>query len=197
HLVRFVEVESEDPVVHALFHGDRVLGCCGDEVGGLDTGVAPPSRGHETDEDDQGYDQDGEFARGFLRWLRYLRHRFDALGLPTDRRGTAGGRVGAGIIRLLTVERTRGNGGGAHHRRVITVDLDDVGDYHGDIVRATGAQGQFHQAAGGVLRGAGAHGLLNGAVGDRIGQAIRAQQQAIAGQRRDVLQRGLDRVAWV
>ena len=34
-------------------------------------------------------------------------------------------------------------------------------------------------------------------MGDRIGQAIGAQQQAVTGQRRDVLQRGLDRVAGV
>jgi hypothetical protein len=64
---------------------------------------------------------------------------------------------------------------------VADLRVDDVGDDHCHVVRPATAQGELDQPVGGLLRVVDLHRLGNGLGRDDVGQAVRAEQVAVAG----------------
>ena len=62
------------------------------------------------------------------------------------------------------------------------VEVDDVGDDHGDVVRGSGAHGELHEPVGRGGDGtSGREHLFDGVPGHEAGQAVRAEQEPVAG----------------
>ena len=102
-----------------------------------------------------------------------------------DGHGTTGGGVGAGKFGLVGVDRTGECGDGRQHERRAVVGgggrVDDIGDDDGDVVRATAAQGQVDELGCGLVGRAGGQDLADGIRADRVGQAVGAEHEAVAG----------------
>ena len=58
--------------------------------------------------------------------------------------------------------------------------VDDVGDHHGDVVRAAAAQRQLDQPVGAFGDVGDLQGLQDGLLADRVGQTVGTQQIAVA-----------------
>ena len=95
----------------------------------------------------------------------------------TQGRGTTGGRRrirGVGV--LVATGGTADDG-----PRLAVLGVDDVTDDDGDVVGAAAAQSEFDEAVGAFARvGEGAERLGEGLLGDDVGQAVAAQQVAVA-----------------
>ena len=94
-------------------------------------------------------------------------------------RGPAGG--GAGVdLALADVAAGRAVDDRVHAAAAAGV-LDDVGDDHGDVVGAAAAQRQLDEPVGGGLRVGVLERLGEGLLADDAGQAVGAEQVAVAG----------------
>lgn len=172
----FLQGVAEDAAGHAAQHRDAAV-VVADVVVAADH---RPAHGRTRDEQPEHHDRDerpphpAASARGLGILLRD-----DTLGRGA-RRTHRGGAARGGVRRrgVLVVPR---RGAGDDRMALAVVEIDDVGDDDGDVVGAAAAQGEFDEPIGALVVRAFAHGVGDGLVADDVGQAVGADEVAVAG----------------